>query len=119
MLRTRLETRRHIVADPTEKDQRQDETEIDGTPSHESEAASDAESAADRSADMQTSEPTVDDESRGADDPLAEIHAALDAEQAEEEFKRPAAELKAIIEAMIFASPEPLTPKALIKLPDN
>jgi segregation and condensation protein B len=37
----------------------------------------------------------------------------------EEEFKRPAAELKAIVEALIFASPDPLTPKALLKLLDN
>src|SRR5438874_6337814 len=30
--------------------------------------------------------------------------------------KRPSAELKAILEALIFASPEPLTPKAMFKL---
>ena len=34
-------------------------------------------------------------------------------------FRRGSAELKAIIEALIFASPEPLTPKALYKLLDN
>ena len=33
--------------------------------------------------------------------------------------KRASAELKAIIEALIFASPEPLRPKALFKLLDN
>src|SRR5260221_5247267 len=33
--------------------------------------------------------------------------------------KRGAAELKAILEALIFASPEPLTLKALVKLLDN
>ena len=33
--------------------------------------------------------------------------------------KRPAAELKAILEALIFASPEPLTPKAIYKLLDG
>jgi segregation and condensation protein B len=33
--------------------------------------------------------------------------------------ERASAELKAIIEALIFASPEPLTPKALYKLLDN
>jgi segregation and condensation protein B len=33
--------------------------------------------------------------------------------------KRPSAELKAIIEALIFASPEPLTPKAMYKLLDT
>ncbi|HUR34488.1 MAG TPA: SMC-Scp complex subunit ScpB [Vicinamibacterales bacterium] len=52
-------------------------------------------------------------------DGLAEITAALDAEEAAADLKRPAAELKAIVEAMIFASPEPLTPKALVKLLDN
>ena len=39
-------------------------------------------------------------------------------EQAGEE-RRPSAELKAIVEALIFASPEPLTPKALFKLLDS
>jgi segregation and condensation protein B len=33
-------------------------------------------------------------------------------------LRRPSAELKAIVEALIFASPEPLTPKALFKLLD-
>ena len=33
--------------------------------------------------------------------------------------KAPTAELKAILEALIFASPEPLTPKAIFKLLDN
>lgn len=40
-------------------------------------------------------------------------------EVSEEELRRPVAELKAIVEAMIFASPEPLTPKALLKLLDT
>jgi segregation and condensation protein B len=40
-------------------------------------------------------------------------------EDEELDFKRPAAELKAIVEALIFASPDPLTPKALLKLLDN
>ena len=105
------------MADPINKDRPQDETEVDGTPSNESEVAPDGVSATDQSADA--SETTVDDESRGAVDTLAEIHAAMDAEEAEEEFRRPTAELKAIVEAMIFASPEPLTPKALTKLLDN
>ncbi len=34
------------------------------------------------------------------------------------EIMRPSAELKAILEALIFASPEPLTPKAIYKLLD-
>src|SRR5258708_39017293 len=33
--------------------------------------------------------------------------------------QRTSAELKAILEALIFASPEPLTPKAIFKLLDN
>jgi segregation and condensation protein B len=36
-----------------------------------------------------------------------------------EREKSPSAELKAILEALIFASPEPLTPKAIFKLLDN
>jgi segregation and condensation protein B len=48
----------------------------------------------------------------------ASVAVAID-EDDEEEFKRPAAELKAIVEALIFASPDPLTPKALLKLLDN
>src|SRR5581483_10994956 len=44
-------------------------------------------------------------------------HQASGAEQ--DDLGRPAGELKAIIEALIFASPEPLTLKALYKLLDN
>ena len=40
-------------------------------------------------------------------------------EAAEEAPKTPSAELKAILEALIFASPEPLTPKAIFKLLDS
>jgi segregation and condensation protein B len=36
-----------------------------------------------------------------------------------QEERRPSAELKAILEALIFASPEPLTPKAIYKLVDG
>jgi segregation and condensation protein B len=35
------------------------------------------------------------------------------------DLKQPSAELKAIVEALIFASPEPLTPKAMCKLLDG
>jgi len=107
------------VAEPTEKDRQQDETATDGTQPHDSDAAPDR-SAVDQSASEHgASETVVDQETGAAADPLAEIHAALDAEDAADELNRPAAELKAIVEAMIFASPEPLTPKALIKLLDN
>lgn len=51
------------------------------------------------------------DEAGGAD---AEVEPVT-----EEDLRRPLGELKAIVEAMIFASPEPLTPKALFKLLDN
>jgi segregation and condensation protein B len=47
-------------------------------------------------------------------DEAMEAAKAIDA--AEEMPRRPAAELKAILEALIFASPEPLTPKAIYKL---
>jgi segregation and condensation protein B len=36
-----------------------------------------------------------------------------------EDVRRPSAELKAVLEALIFASPEPLTPKAILKLLDS
>ena len=39
-------------------------------------------------------------------------------DEAATEIQRPSAELKAILEALIFASPEPLTPKAISKLLD-
>jgi segregation and condensation protein B len=40
-------------------------------------------------------------------------------EAASELAPRPSAELKAIVEALIFASPDPLTPKAIYKLLDS
>jgi segregation and condensation protein B len=40
-------------------------------------------------------------------------------QQPVEEFKRTSAELTAIVEALVFASPDPLTPKALFKLLDS
>src|SRR3970282_2572906 len=44
---------------------------------------------------------------------------AVTAQGAEDLPKQVSAELKAIVEALIFASPDPLTPKALFKLLDN
>ena len=49
-----------------------------------------------------------------AEDPIA-----LDDGDSEQLPHRAGAELKAIVEALIFASPEPLTPKALYKLLDS
>jgi segregation and condensation protein B len=48
---------------------------------------------------------------------MAERREGQEGEEGKEE--RPSAELKAILEALIFASPEPLTPKALYKLLDT
>ena len=48
-----------------------------------------------------------------------EGHERLEEREAHDEQalpRRPAAELKAILEALIFASPDPLTPKAIFKL---
>jgi segregation and condensation protein B len=118
MPRIRSETRRRIVAKTTEKDRQQEQAAADEAGSHESDAGADR--AGEQHEPAQDGSETLPDQDAGAAaDPLAEIHAALDAEAAAEEFKRPAAELKAIVEAMIFASPEPLTPKALTKLLDN
>jgi len=52
------------------------------------------------------------------DDAMQEGNGDVAAEAGAEEAvdRRPSAELKAILEALIFASPEPLTPKAMCKL---
>ncbi len=67
---------------------------------------------------------TIDDESTdiGTDDTPAVDEAFIDAPMEaidEADLRRPIEELKAIVEAMVFASPEPLTPKALLKLLDT
>jgi segregation and condensation protein B len=48
---------------------------------------------------------------QGRQDPSAQVEGELP--------QRTSAELKAILEALIFASPDPLTPKAIFKLLDN
>jgi len=55
------------------------------------------------------------------DDAMQEGNGDVAAEAGAEEAvdRRPSAELKAILEALIFASPEPLTPKAMCKLPEE
>ena len=75
--------------------------------------------------------PTVADDAEGAaiesapaenavvGDPAGELAAGSESSEAGDDFKRPAAEVKSIVEALIFASPDPLTPKALLKLLDN
>lgn len=88
------------MADPTEKEPQDEQVDRD----IEEAAAAEAVPA---------------DENVPVGDPLAEIVAAIEAGEADEEFKRSSAELKAIVEALIFASPDPLTPKALLKLLDN
>lgn len=107
------------VADPSPSD--------DSSPAADSAAAVEEEPAPaiDAVPASVASEESGDSESTPSSEeaPSAAITAdpeALDAAEGEsEDFTRPAAELKAIVEAMIFASPEPLTPKALVKLLDN
>jgi segregation and condensation protein B len=53
------------------------------------------------------------------DDKGQERREGLDGQDGNEAPARASAELKAILEALIFASPEPLTPKALFKLLDT
>jgi segregation and condensation protein B len=93
-------------------------------------AASEADAAPD---ETQTSEPQVEaqDAASAGAQPAADDSAphADDAAQAgaesepdgewQESAVRPSGELKAILEALIFASPDPLTPKAIYKLLDN
>lgn len=67
--------------------------------------------------DAEPSLEQIDGSGSGADDAHlvdAEVEPLTD-----EDLRRPMGELKAIVEAMIFASPEPLTPKALNKLLDS
>ena len=56
----------------------------------------------------------VVDETGATDDADAPMEAIDEAD-----LRRPIEELKGIVEAMVFASPEPLTPKALLKLLDT
>jgi segregation and condensation protein B len=51
---------------------------------------------------------------------IDQVVSTLDAgQQPVEEFSKSSAELTAIVEALVFASPDPLTPKALFKLLDS
>lgn len=111
------------MADSTDRDG-QDE-QVSPEQESQAQAAADApdETPAETLADA-TAEAPADTDADVAEaasylDPRAEIVAALDAAEAAADFARPAAELKAIVEALIFASPDPLTPKALLKLLDN
>jgi segregation and condensation protein B len=66
-----------------------------------------------------TAEPVPLSEIPGMAMQLAEDAPAGDAADAGPEVPQVSTELKAIIEALVFASPEPLTPKALFKLLDS
>lgn len=57
-----------------------------------------------------------EDDVETAQEPQAPDAAADNVEPSEPMARRPSAEVKAILEALIFASPEPLTPKAIFKL---
>lgn len=62
----------------------------------------------------------VEDSPTGSNAVSEEAPATADVdEEADESYKKGTAELTAIVEALIFASPEPLTPKALLKLLDS
>jgi len=61
----------------------------------------------------------LQDDAELQDGKIAELQEGKEAGQEEQGPERGSAELKAIVEALIFASPEPLTPKALAKLLDN
>jgi len=106
----------------------------DGTAAHDVETATDVEAsntddvvtpADEDHADGVTSD--TDDAAAtepvdGADDAGEGVDAVATDEAAvedDDDFKRPVAEVKAIVEALIFASPDPLTPKSLLKLLDN
>ena len=67
-------------------------------------------------------DPREERESSGSEASAGEHQAPPGAEGREDERvlpKQASAELKAILEALIFASPEPLTPKAIFKLLDS
>ena len=59
------------------------------------------------------------DESQSAVAPATDVDLSAAVEAADAQPKRAAAELKPILEALIFASPEPLTLKAICKLLDS
>lgn len=66
-------------------------------------------------------DPEAEPAEAAADDaPVVETVIAAPMEAIDEaDLRRPIDELKAIVEAMVFASPEPLTPKALLELLDT
>lgn len=98
------------------------ETETDGEAETGGETETDAADGTDSSVEVPVSpDPdlhvALDDESaRGGTESDAGIEPLTDDDA---DFRKPAAELKAIVEALIFASPDPLTPKALCKLLDS
>jgi segregation and condensation protein B len=59
------------------------------------------------------------DEPQSASAAAADGEPSLGSEAVDEQPRRAAAELKPILEALIFASPEPLTPRAIYKLLDS
>lgn len=85
----------------------------------------DAHAAAEDDAASDDASETADEAAADAQEPASEtpdddaVLADGEAIESDEDFKRPAAEVKAIVEALIFASPDPLTPKSLVKLLDS
>jgi len=96
------------VADSTEQDGPEDRVDAETAPTGEELAVETVEII--ETVELSASYSDVVDATL-ADAPME----ALD----EADLRRPIEELKAIVEAMVFASPEPLTPKALLKLLDT
>jgi segregation and condensation protein B len=116
MLRTRSETRRRIVAD-SEVENEQAPLE-DRAPES---APAEAESPAGTGETVPAPADGTGAGARPSEGDAAAIESQGDvlAGDEVEAYTKNSAELKAIVEALIFASPEPLTPKALLKLLDS
>jgi len=99
--------RRRIVADSTEQDDPKDPEVLDTIDAEVDIVESVGVTAVSEGVEVVDETGATDD----ADDPMEAIDAA--------DLQRPIEELKGIVEAMVFASPEPLTPKALLKLLDT
>jgi len=99
--------RRRIVADSTEQDNPKDPEVLDAIDAEVDIVESVGVTAVSEGVEVVDETGATDD----ADDPMEAIDAA--------DLQRPIEELKGIVEAMVFASPEPLTPKALLKLLDT
>src|SRR3954470_4117684 len=120
MRRIRLVTRREIVAD--DKDGQDGPEGQEGREGQDGPEGQDGRDGQERQEGLDREErqdqPDTDDGLEGqAGQDRREADAAVD--EGESLPRRGAAELKAILEALIFASPDPMTPKAMFKLLEN